>query len=117
MPNNALSHEDKIKLCRIVGIMLLSDGKLEEEELTFFRQLFTRMKLDESDQNQVLDLIEGSSEVLGDVATLREHGQTLLAELEAASRVDGHVDEAEEGLIAMVREVLERSPKSPSGGA
>jgi len=98
--------EDKIKLCRIVGVLLLSDGRLLDDEVDYMRELMERLELDEDEQVEVMDRIDGGTEVLTDAVALRRHGEELLGELQQASQADGIIAGPEVDLIQMIARVL-----------
>lgn len=101
--------EDKLKLCKIVGILLLVDGKLHDEEVQFMGELMDKLDMSDDQRNEVMDRIDESNEVLGDTADLVEHAEALLEALQEASRVDGVISGSEADLIQMVTKVLEEN--------
>ena len=104
-----MTKEDKIKLCRIVGVLVLSDGRLEDQEVDYLQQLFERLELSAEDQEEVMQRIESSTEVLQDAADLAPHAETLLAHLKEASMSDEDLAPEEDDLIKMVREALDKA--------
>ena len=105
-----MTPEDKIKMCRIVGIMLLTDGVLETQEVEFMRVLMDELELDDAQREDVMDRIDASTDVLDDARSLQEHAETLLAVLRSASQVDGVIAPSEADLIDRVADVLDYQP-------
>lgn len=108
-----MTTDEKIKLCRIVGVLLLTDGHLDDEEVEYLSTLMNGLGLDDDDQHAVMDRIESSSEVLEDAASLRAHAQPLLEALQEAARADGIIAASEVDLIKMVNRVLAGSGMAP----
>lgn len=102
-----MTSDEKIKLCRIVGVMLLTDGLLQESEVEFLRDLMDRLGLSTAEREAVMDRIDGDTEVLEDAAALRAHGIELLEALREASRVDGLIAPEEADLVQMVARALD----------
>lgn len=105
--------DDKIRLCRIVGVLMLSDAELHDQEVAFMNDLMDRLKLTKAQRLTVMDTLESGTEILSDVENLRKHGQTLLKELRDAAMIDGEASHAERGLIKMIESVLYQTPLSP----
>ena len=108
-----MTTEEKIKLCRIVGVLMLTDGKLHDEEVDYMETLMEGLGLDEEAQIAVMDRIESSTEVLQDAASLRAYAEPLLEALREASRADGVIAASEVDLIKMVTRVLAGSGMAP----
>ncbi len=99
---------DKIKLARIVGVLLIADGELTDQEVAHLETLFTNLGLDADQRHEVIDRIASGTEVMQDVRSLRAHGKELFAALQQAALADGVLVGAEEDMLAMIAEVLDQ---------
>ena len=104
-----LPDEVKIKICRVVGVLLLIDGVFTSEEEQFLRQLMDRFELDERKRESVFDEIRVDADYSQDVEFLRRRGQAnlLLNELGAAALSDGDFARPERAMIARVRRIIQ----------
>lgn len=103
-----MKSEDKIKLCRSVGVLLLADGQLTDEEYDFFNNLMNRLALSDDEKSTVKSSISIDTDLAADILSLREdgEGERLLEEMRAAATVDGSTARPEAGMIARVEAIL-----------
>lgn len=104
--------EHLIALCRIVGVLLVTDGQLTDEEYEYFYGLMDRFELSDADRASVTSAISVDTDLSADVEVLREggHGQALLETLRAAASVDGQSSRVEEHLMGRISALLSPSP-------
>lgn len=100
--------ESKVALCRLVGVLLLTDGHLTDQEHAFFYALMDRLGLDEDDRGMVTRGIRIDADVSSDVAIVKAagDGDLLLEVMADASVVDGEVSAASDDLIARAKALL-----------
>ena len=103
-----MKSEDKVKLCRVVGVLILSDGQLTDEEYDFFYGLMDRLELTEEERANVRGSVQIDANVRADVEELRTNGeaQRLLDELQKAATADGEIARIEDSLIDKIRAII-----------
>jgi DNA replication initiation complex subunit (GINS family) len=65
-----MTSADKVLLCRVVGVLILSDGQLTDEEYDFFYDLMDRLNLTEAERTTVRSSIQIDSDFRKDVEQL-----------------------------------------------
>jgi S-adenosylmethionine:diacylglycerol 3-amino-3-carboxypropyl transferase len=103
-----MTSEDKVRLCRVVGMLILADGQLTDEEYDFFYDLMDRLQLNEAERAAVKRSVQVDANIEDDVQRLRDDGEAdrLLDELRRAASVDGEVAKREDLLIAKIEGIL-----------
>jgi hypothetical protein len=103
-----MTSEDKILLCRVVGVLILADGQLTDEEYDFFYDLMDRLQLTDAERSVVKGSIQVDGDFQKDVEKLREDGESerLLEELRRAAAIDGEVAKREDKLIQKIEAIM-----------
>lgn len=104
-----MNTEAKIALCRLVGVLLLTDGHLTDKEHDHFYGLMESMGLNESQRSEVTGGIQIDADLEPDVTIVKKAGggSQLLEALEAAGSADGDMSEPERDAIARVKQILD----------
>jgi len=100
--------EDKVTLCRVVGVMILSDGQLTDAEYDFFYELMDRLELTDSEREEVRGSVQIDANVRADIEALRSHGELrrLLNELRSAASIDGTIAPIEATMMSKIESIL-----------
>ncbi|OIP31798.1 MAG: hypothetical protein AUK47_21855 [Deltaproteobacteria bacterium CG2_30_63_29] len=95
-------------MCRLVGVLLLTDGHLTDREHSFFYALMDRLGLDDDDRASVTHGIRIDADVSSDVAIVKAagDGEALLEAMVDASVLDGEVSAASTDLIERAKALL-----------
>ena len=101
------AHE-RVAFCRVVGLLLISDGVLTKDEARFLKNLMTRMGLSRAEQGTVRAHIREDSDLAGEVEVLRRkgHAEDLLKALKAAAMADGEFSASERAMISRIRRII-----------
>ncbi len=101
--------ETKVALCRMVGMLLLTDGFLTDAEHDYFLELMERLKLDEKGRNEVRGSISLAADIRADVVLVAGAGEgdALLEEMQRATKLDEGASAAELDFIAQVKALLD----------
>ena len=104
----SVTADHRIALCRVVGVLLVTDGQLTDEEYEFFGSLLDRMEVPSDRRAEVTGAISIDTDISGDVAMLKEAGlaEQLLDELRSAANVDGDESKLERSIVDEVAEAL-----------
>jgi len=102
---NAAEHA---ALCRLVGVLLVTDGHLTDPEFDYFTALLDRFGLSGAARAEVTDAITIDADLSADLKLLAssEARQEVLDELERAATLDGEVSPPVADLLARLREAL-----------
>lgn len=103
--------EEKVQICKIVALAILSDAQITDTEYDFLQSLMSRWGLSEDLKKQVLarDIGEDPRHLLKKLPS-SESVDELLGELVQAVAVDGEISGSERQLLSQVGEVLEMDP-------
>lgn len=104
-----LSEDHRLALCRVVGVLLVTDGQLTDEEYDFFTGLLDRMDIPDSRRGEVTGAVSIDTDITGDVAELKSAGAAdqLIDLLREAASVDGEESALERSVLERVKETLE----------
>lgn len=113
-----MDRNTRMQFARVVGALVLSDGKLSERERDHVDDLMGRLGLSGADMQQALASLAERSLRQDDIYALQDHADLLLKELRDAAKVDGW-DAAEDQLIRNIEATLrgraEGPPAAPPG--
>ena len=104
-----MKQEDKVKLCRIVGVLLLADGELSDNEYQFFIDLMVRLRLSEEETRSVKKTINVDYDCTEDIESLRRVGaaRDLMELLRIAASADGKIDPREQNMIERISQTIQ----------
>lgn len=105
----AMDVEDRLAMCRVVGVLLVTDGQLTDEEYEFFTELMQRLDVPDDRRGEVTGAVSIDTDITEDLARLKRAGvaEQLIEELHAAAVVDGEETSLEVSIVEKVRATLE----------
>ena len=103
-----MNAEEKVKFCRIIGILLLSDGELADDELEFFDEMMEHLDVPKKERSMIKGSINVEYDYVSDIEALRKAGYAnlLLRELWAAARADAVIKPSETIMIQRVDRII-----------
>ncbi len=105
--------EEKVQICKIVALAILSDAQITDTEHDFLTGLMSRWELSEDQKKQVLarNIGDDPRELLRTLPS-SDGVDDLLGELVQAVAVDGEVSGVEREVLAQVGEALGVRPEA-----
>jgi uncharacterized membrane protein YebE (DUF533 family) len=102
------SYDESRTFCEVVAQLIIADGAVTDTERTFLERLMNRFGFDEDAKQAVINSVDIDDPVGPRLERLGpETRRLLLAELEAAAAIDGHIGRSELEIIEEVRRTLE----------